>query len=154
MLRWVTPDGRRLLREHIVAADRARFEAEYEKGARDPVRTIEFRILGDDQIERWIESQWRSEFGPDSKPLCAFVTNLDITARKRAEMTRAERTAQLEIALEASAMGTWRYDLESGATFHDHLLSYARTQCRPRPGRCSARLRWSESAANLSEFPA
>ena len=46
---------------------------------------IDYRVRGDDQIERWIESVWSIENGPDGKPLRAFATNLDITEMKRAE---------------------------------------------------------------------
>jgi two-component sensor histidine kinase len=46
---------------------------------------IDYRVLGDDQIVRCIESMWTVENGPDGKPVEAFATNLDITGRKRAE---------------------------------------------------------------------
>jgi PAS domain-containing protein len=46
---------------------------------------IDYRVRGDDQIERWIESVWSIETAPDGKPLRAFATNLDITEMKRAE---------------------------------------------------------------------
>lgn len=49
------------------------------------VGSIDYRVLGDDQIERWIESKWTAEYNADSEPLRAFVTNRDITERKLAE---------------------------------------------------------------------
>lgn len=49
------------------------------------VGSIDYRILGDDQNERWIESKWTAEYNADGKPLRAFVTNRDITERKLAE---------------------------------------------------------------------
>jgi PAS domain S-box-containing protein len=77
--------GRMLLREHVVPADRDRFVAETERleGGRD--RKTEYRVLGDDGRERWIESEWYVETGADGKPLRAFAANLDITERKQAE---------------------------------------------------------------------
>jgi two-component sensor histidine kinase len=77
--------GRKLLEQHVVLADRARFVAETEKLEGDPVRKIEFRIIGDDGRERYIESDWHLEIGPDAKPRRAFAANLDITERRRSE---------------------------------------------------------------------
>jgi PAS domain S-box-containing protein len=46
---------------------------------------IEYRVIGDDGQERWIESVWSSEVGPDGKPERVFVTDLDITGLRAAE---------------------------------------------------------------------
>ena len=78
--------GTRLLLEHVMPHDRPSVEAalqDFLDGK--PVGKIEYRVLGDDQIERWIESAWSIEIGPSGKPLKTFATNLDITERKRAE---------------------------------------------------------------------
>ncbi|MGD0641731.1 MAG: PAS domain S-box protein, partial [Roseiarcus sp.] len=63
------PLALKLLREHIDCADRARFDAEFEGLARKPAGKIEYRVLGDDQIERWIEGVWSVDPGPDGTPL-------------------------------------------------------------------------------------
>ena len=78
--------GTRLLLEHIVPRDRLRVQAALDEFiAGKPVGKIEYQVLGDDQIERWIESRWSIELGPDGQPLKSFATNLDVTERKRAE---------------------------------------------------------------------
>ena len=81
-----TTRGTQLLLDHVVALDRPRVEAalqEFRVGVR--FGKIAYRVRGDDQIERFIESMWSSEYGSDGKPLRAFATNLDITEMKRAE---------------------------------------------------------------------
>ncbi len=76
----------RILLDHVVPLDRPRVEAalqEFLAGMR--LGKIVYRVRGDDQAERFIESMWSAEYGPDGKPLRAFATNLDITEIKRAE---------------------------------------------------------------------
>jgi two-component sensor histidine kinase/DNA-binding response OmpR family regulator len=80
--------AKKLLEQHVVAADRARFVAETERLEGGQVRKIEYRVLGDDGKERWIESEWHLEAGPDARPLRVFTANLDITERKQAEEHR------------------------------------------------------------------
>ncbi len=78
--------GSRLLLAHVVPQDRLRVAtalAEFTSG--NPLGKIDYRVLGDDGIERWIESRWSIELGPDGKGLKSFATNLDITDRKQAE---------------------------------------------------------------------
>jgi two-component sensor histidine kinase len=76
----------RLLLEHVVPHDRERVEAAiHDFLGGKPLGKIDYRLLGDDQIERCIELLWTSENGPDAEPVRAFATNLDITERKRAE---------------------------------------------------------------------
>jgi two-component sensor histidine kinase len=73
------------LRDHVVAADRDRIVAEIERSEVGQVRKIEYRVLGEDGKERWIESEWHLESGPDGRSLRAFAANLDITERKQSE---------------------------------------------------------------------
>jgi two-component sensor histidine kinase len=78
--------GTRLLLEHVHPLDRPDVEAmlrEFMEGKR--LGKIVYRVRGDDQVERFIESMWTTENGPDGKPLRAFATSLDITEMKRAE---------------------------------------------------------------------
>ena len=77
--------GRKLMREHVASADRARFVAATENLEGGLLRKIEYRVFGDDGKERWIESEWRLEVGPDGAPLRAFAAHLDITERKQSE---------------------------------------------------------------------
>ena len=78
--------GTRLLLAHVVPDDRLRVAtalAEFTSG--NPLGKIDYRVLGDDGIERWIESRWSIEHGPDGTAVKSFATNLDITERKQAE---------------------------------------------------------------------
>jgi two-component sensor histidine kinase/DNA-binding response OmpR family regulator len=74
-----------LLRAHIAPADLKRFVAETGRFDADAMRKIEYRVIGDDRSERWIETEWRLELGADGRPLHAFAANLDITERKQSE---------------------------------------------------------------------
>ena len=80
--------GRKALLAHVAPADRARFVAETESLDGDPFRKVEYRVVGDDEKERWIESEWRIEIGPNARPSRAFAANLDITERKQSEEQR------------------------------------------------------------------
>ena len=78
--------GIRLLLDHVVPLDRPHVEAalkEFLNG--NHLGKIVYRVRGDDQIERFIETLWSTENSPDGKPVRAFATNLDITEMKRAE---------------------------------------------------------------------
>ncbi|MBC7622608.1 MAG: PAS domain-containing protein, partial [Aeromicrobium sp.] len=79
-------EGTKQLLAHVVAEDRARVAAAHEEfvGAK-PSGKLKYRVLGDDQIERWIETRWIIEHDVDGKPLKSFATNIDITERKNAE---------------------------------------------------------------------
>ncbi len=73
------------LLEHVVPDDRERVAAalrNFTSGL--PVGRIEYRVLGDDGILRWIESRWSMQSGVDGQPHTSFATNLDITERKLA----------------------------------------------------------------------
>ncbi len=78
--------GSRLLLDHVVPDDRPSVEAalrDFSAGRR--VGKIDYRVLGDDRVERHVESEWFIEFAPNGEPLKTFATNLDVTERKRAE---------------------------------------------------------------------
>ena len=78
--------GTRFLLEHVVPDDRLRVTAAHEEFLLGtPAGKLDYRVLGDDQVERWIETRWSVEFSRDGKPLKSFATNLDITERKNAE---------------------------------------------------------------------
>ena len=94
--------GSRLLLEHVVPRDRPGVEAAIEDflGGK-PVGKIEYRVLGDDQIERCIESMWSIEFGSNGKPLKTFATNLDVTERRKADEALRESQRFLRSSLDA-----------------------------------------------------
>ena len=79
--------GVRSLLEHVVPHDRPMVDlALQEFFAGKPAGKLDYRVLGDDRIERWIETRWSVVLGLDGTPLKSFATNLDITERKQAEI--------------------------------------------------------------------
>jgi PAS domain S-box-containing protein len=75
-----------LLLSHVTSQDRGRVAlALREVAAGKPVVKLDYRVLGSDRIERWIESQWFVEVNAEDKSLKSFLTNLDITDRKAAQ---------------------------------------------------------------------
>lgn len=102
------------LHEHAVAADRALVDSAQTSilaGAR--CGGIELRVLGDDGAERWIESSWSIENSLDGEPLRAFVTNLDISERKRAinALKAAKREAEQATAAKSHFLAAASHDL-------------------------------------------
>ena len=78
--------GAHMLLDHVVKADCLRVEIalrEFMSG--NNLGKVEYRVVGDDRTERWIESMWSVDFDAQGRPLRAFATNLDITERKRSE---------------------------------------------------------------------
>ena len=83
--------GSRRLIAHVVPEDRVRVAKALEEfTSGHPVGRIDYRVLGDDRIERWIESRWSVELGPEGTAMKSFATNLDITERKQAEAALRE----------------------------------------------------------------
>ena len=79
--------GVHALLAHVVPADRTRVQVAVESFISGKLSgQIDYRVLGDDQVERWIESSWSLEHTASGKLLKAFATNIDITQRKRAEL--------------------------------------------------------------------
>ena len=129
--------GRKTLHEHVAPADRDRFIAETESLAGGPFRKIEYRVVGDDGKERWIESEWHLEMGPDATPLRAFAANIDITERKQSEEQRKilmaevnHRSKNLLAVVQALVNQSARYaDPESFAlTLSDRLQGLSASQ--------------------------
>ena len=84
-------EGTRKLLLHVVPEDRSRVETSLKKFIEGkPIGKIDYRVLGDDQIERWIESRWSIERDTNGRPVKSFATNLDITERKHAEQALHE----------------------------------------------------------------
>lgn len=76
----------RLFSDHVVSNDRQRtLVALRQFLAGEPVEKLEYRILGDDRVERWIESECSVDYDPAGRPLKAFLINLDITSHKQTE---------------------------------------------------------------------
>ncbi|MBV8474802.1 MAG: response regulator [Hyphomicrobiales bacterium] len=86
--------ARETLHRHVAPADRRRFVQQTEN-TEGPFRKIEYRVIGDDDKERWIESEWHFEMGPDGRPIRVFAANIDITERKQSEEQRKILMAEI-----------------------------------------------------------
>ena len=78
--------GIRTLLQRVVTRDRKFVEAALKVFASGkPGPKLDYRIMGDDQKERWIESEWVVENNASGKARRSFLTNIDVTDRKRAQ---------------------------------------------------------------------
>ena len=101
--------GAALLLEHVVLQDRERVAAALQEffGGHS-VGQLEYRVLGDDQVERWIETRWSTAFAPDGEPATTFATNLDITERKQAELATRQSEERFRALVMASTDVVYR----------------------------------------------
>ncbi len=78
--------GAQALLEHVIVSDQSRVEAalrQFIDGS--GAGKVDYRVLGQDGVERWIETRWSVDRDPGGKPLKSFATHLDITERKQTE---------------------------------------------------------------------
>ena len=116
--------GVRALLKHVVPIDRPLVQTSLNKFFNgEPVGSIDYRVLGDDHIERWIESKWSVELGVDGKPIKSFATNLDITERKSAEMRLSTSEQQLSMIAQTVPVFILHLDTQYRVLFaNDHYL--------------------------------
>jgi len=96
---------------HLPAADQAVYGAGYKAilAGNLPPKT-EYRLIGDDGIERWIEAATSIELDGDGQLSRAFSINLDITGRKHAEAALHENAALLSALIEQAPIGVYVVD--------------------------------------------
>ena len=70
---------------HVHSEDKARFTDAVTDIANDGHGKFDYRVIGDDGVERWIETVWSIEKNSNGDVLRGFATNHDVTDRKRAE---------------------------------------------------------------------
>jgi PAS domain S-box-containing protein len=75
----------------------------------------EFRIVRPDGEERWIASSALAGYDPNGKPFEMIGINRDITEQKAAAEALRLSEEQSRLAIEANEVGTWDYDMFSGA---------------------------------------
>ena len=101
--------GTQVLLDHVHPQDRPHVATALQEffGGK-PVGTLDYRVFGDDQHERWIETKWSALTGVDRKPLKSFATNLDITERKRAEQALRQSEERFRALVTASSDVVYR----------------------------------------------
>jgi PAS domain S-box-containing protein len=98
-LNRVHPDDRARLKKHIrtLRPD-------------DPAYALSFRYVRPDGRQVWLEETARGEFDATGRLLRIKGLTRDITERKQAENTLAERNAQLALAGQAALVGSYAYE--------------------------------------------
>ena len=100
--------GIQALLEHVVPDDRPLVQASLDKFfSGEPIGKINYRVLGDDHIQRWIESKWSVELSSEGKPLKSFATNLDITERKQADANLRQSEERFRLMADAAPVLIW-----------------------------------------------
>jgi PAS domain S-box-containing protein len=96
---------------HLSADDREVARAGYaEMLAGNLAGKAEYRLIGDDGNERWIEAATTTEVDADGRLLRAFSINLDITQRKQAEAALEETAGLFKALIEQAPMGVYLID--------------------------------------------
>jgi PAS domain S-box-containing protein len=93
------------------------FRAALDPAVRGPVST-EYRVVDADGAVRWVRVQGRVYFagpGPDATAQRGLGTVQDVTEQKRAEAALRENDERLRLALDIAELGTWSWDLATGA---------------------------------------
>jgi len=71
---------------------------------------LEFRILRHGEV-RWIESRALISYNEAGKPVRRIGAQIDVTERKRVEVTLAERNTQLDLASKTARVGNYAYNV-------------------------------------------
>ncbi len=79
----------------------------------------EFRIVWPDKSVHWIRAFGRFLYDDNGNPTQMLGTGEDITARKEAEAALRKSEERLRVALEASQLGIWHWDLKTGELLWD-----------------------------------
>ncbi len=106
--------------DHIVhPEDRERLETHLKDYRDDTEHALDFRILTKGGEVRWIAHGCHPVFRENGEFLGRRASNREITDRKRAEAQLEDTKELLEMALEASALAIWDYDIRGGKVSFD-----------------------------------
>ncbi len=105
--RIVHPDDRQQVATHL---------AHYRD---DTNHSLDFRIITKQGSVRWLAHSCSPIFRADGEFRGRRVSNHEITDRKRAEEELARAKERLELALEASSLSMWEYDIREGLVVLD-----------------------------------
>ena len=100
-----------LFLEHVLPENRREVDASFSAAlANNTVWNIETRIRRNDGGIRWIASQGKISAVQDGKPVTMVGINMDITARKQAELALQEREQQLRAILDVLPVAVFMCD--------------------------------------------
>ncbi len=103
--------------DHLKPEDRPRYAEAFETAwstGRDAV--LEFQVLTGQYWEARLSPARRS-----GQPLAMFATAAETTARRHALADLRDNEQRLRLALEATGMGTWRWDVRTGEVHWDSV---------------------------------
>ncbi len=112
--------GEDLFLSHVAPVDRAHVAAalrEFAPG--QPVASFDYQILGDDGIERWIESKWFVHAAADGTARNSFLTNLDVTARKTAEQELRRSEERFRQLADSMPQMVWTASLDGSIDYYN-----------------------------------
>ncbi len=90
-------------RSRIHADDLARLVAAVEHSIENRLRTIiEYRLVGNDGLTRWIQSNWKVFCDTSGKPVRMVGVNADITERRQMQTRLSEVNSQLTAVINSS----------------------------------------------------
>ena len=116
--------GEDLFLSHVAPVDRARVAAALREFAPGPpVPSFDYQILGDDGIERWIESKWFvrgvADGVADGVARNSFLTNLDVTARKMAEQELRRSDERFRQLADSMPQMVWTAGLDGSIDYYN-----------------------------------
>jgi PAS domain S-box-containing protein len=82
----------------------------------------EFRIIRRDRQVLWVSSKGRLIRSADGQPERMLGVNIDITERRKTEDALRESEERLRLAQQAARVGTWEWDLETGASIWSDMI--------------------------------
>ncbi len=108
-----------LIERIVHPEDRERLEVHHKDYRDNAAHALDFRIIAKGNEVRWIAHQCRPIFRENGEFLGRRAGNREITDRKLAEAQLEDTKDLLEMALEASALATWDYDIRGGKVSFD-----------------------------------
>lgn len=139
-------EGLNRLFDHMPAEDRRRVSVAVQQCLNGTATgRIEYRVVGDDDEERWIESVWNAELGPDGKPRRVFVTDHDITGLRAAEDALRESERSFRSMANAIPQLAWIALPDGEITwFNERWYEYTGASPTAGQGKPAAGQGWSE----------
>jgi len=112
--------GEDLFLSHVAPVDRARVAAALRVFAPgQPVASFDYRIRGDDGIERWIESKWFVHVPAVGRVRNSLLTNLDVTARKAAEQELRRSNERFRQLADSMPQMVWTASLDGSIDYYN-----------------------------------